>query len=386
MNTEDLSTSTGESVTGIRYKDISADACDKILNIARLGSTMGKIGILSTQLSIVELSNYLLVAGEPMRMQNLLIDRHTLETKRIQSSFCTNWGCDHLLSRCDTLYYFCGQEKSNENIQLGSVYALNFSTLSKPEELFSMGWRNLSESMSLCGNKLAYIDAKALGPCVYNLETGTPEMLPYDELPEGIDAILGVPNGVYFAKNGSLDCTIYFYDYSLEKLVPICQASERIAKLCHASADGALYVIGEKHIGRLELFSGSRKSDIDPLDVLNACSLMDSMQSYDDCLLYVAEDGSLKMLDYASDGIIPLAENACEHLGFKGGLFSKAQSIVTPSPFSRVGNWVIYNIDGGTEAYKVSTKEPGYFWPVRVYSRDEMQALEEKIENVRVSE
>lgn len=134
-------------------------------------------------------------------------------------------------------------------------------------------------------------------------------------------------------------------------------------------------MIGEKHIGRLGLFLESRKSDIDPLDVLNACSLMDSVQTYDDCLLYVAEDGSLKMLDYASDGIIPLAENACEHLGSQGALFRKAQSIVTPSQLCRVGNWVIYNIDGGTEAYKVSTKEPGYFRPVRAYSIDEMQSV-----------
>jgi len=298
--------------------------------------------------SIVESENYILLSDSVSKFYR--IDKRTHEWTIIgEAKNGTNfprldavhWGNDSfkkVLTFGDIVYYRHSEQSVN------GIYAFNIDTLQRPERILTGNYKNAC----ICENCLLTTSNDSLSK--YDMNTKEVQQL----LTGFFGAVFATHEGVYFSRvaNDAEHPEIGFYRYSDQTTSTICIAPHAISDILNVQNNTLLVrttklfdwdVYGTLILnGNININQPSLEQIIDVLNGGQKYVERQSVQSYQDKLIYVAADKSLKVFDYASSSTATLAPNAINRNSAKKDM---------PAMFYRLGDWIYF------ETYDSSTAD-----------------------------
>lgn len=262
----------------------------------------------------------------------------------------------------------------------GDVWVFDLSTLRAPEKLFPIS--NYHEGqLSIQENYIAFIDDGM--PYLYSIDTKklkkiqTPTAEPYDQ------AIFAASSGVYLYNDPNH--TMYFYDYSTQDVNFLFSTYDHIREIYHVEGGKIYFKWGnwDSKCGMIDLSEIQERNNIEFSSDFDLMMNNPVIHSYHDCLVYVAEGGIIKKLNYRTGEVEEIATDAKEHHHDSGGLFKKGYSYYTPVDFRRIGNWICYRMNADyNKPCRVLLSSPGEVELIRKYSDEEHSELLKSISNL----
>ena len=196
--------------------------------------------------------------------------------------------------------------------------------------------------------------------------------------------------GVYFTFEDYPTYSLYFYGYSDAKANILFETDEEICRMFHVENEQVIYFEYSRNcesgFGSIDFSSipkGAHTDITTTYDVMLRNGSGEEIRSYYDCLLYVANGGIIKKVDYRTGEVTEVAPDAIEHNYDSGGLFRKGYSFYTPVSFKRIGDWIYYRMNGDINKYcRVSLSAPGEIEMIREYSDEERIELYKSLKDI----
>ena len=333
---------------------------------------------------IIETRNYLYSHNYP---HSLLINKATGEKTLLSGK--------HLPSDNDgrCVYGDCIFYESDDHI-----WSFDFSTCDSPRKLSDIETRKFS----ICGSYLAFLKTSRYNESSIYLYNIDEEKLSKIADVLNCRGIIASKNGIYYITElprvgvreeyvGSIAC-LYKYDTKTTTILFKLPREPYANDILAVPNDHTMYIDSWNHIYSVD-FSGISADDVAKVSRNLLTDYWDTpmahfqgggkVDPFENGVIYVAEEGVLKVFSYLTGETMALATGAKEHHSIDGGLFRKSSSWDVPVAFYQIGDWIYYKV-GGTDKARVSMKQPGETVIVKDLDFDVRQDIREKTPKVSV--
>lgn len=304
----------------------------------------------------------------------------------------------------DTLYYIGSYPDGN------GIYKFDFDTLEITQKIIS-GYCN---QISISGDSLVFFQNSYRGClCSYNIVNKKITILVENITCRDSCAVLAVPNGVFFCYdvpcvyNPPYYCTaVSFYDYSQQKEILLFKANRSIKHILFADDQKIFIGYSESKSFRRFIYCDmiqyahvQKEASIDVKSTFDVwypsvdIQVCERIYGYPDYLLYVANNGIVKGVNYITGEITELAANA-----INGADFTKK---VGPAKLFRIGKWIYFEEEASSKKdlkdmylkytrsiYKVSLGQPNRIAMLQTYedaiSDTEHTEREKRMQEIKV--
>ena len=333
---------------------------------------------------IIETRNYLYSHNYP---HSLLINKATGEKTLLSGK--------HLPSDNDGRWVYgdCIFYESDDHI-----WSFDFSTCDSPRKLSDIETRKFS----ICGSYLAFLKASRYNESSIYLYNIDEEKLSKIADVLNCRGIVASKNGIYYITElprvgvreeyvGSIAC-LYKYDTKTTTILFKLPREPYENDIWAVPNDHTMYIGSWNHIYSVD-FSEISADDVAKVSRNLLTDYWDTpmahfqgggkVDPFENGVIYVAEEGVLKVFSYLTRETMTLATGAKEHHYIDGGLFKKSSSWDVPVAFYQIGDWIYYKV-GGTDKARVSMKQPGETVIVKDLDFDVRQDIREKTPKVSV--
>mgnify|MGYP004546592337 CR=1 FL=1 len=333
---------------------------------------------------IIETRNYLYSHNYP---HSLLINKATGEKTLLSGK--------HLPSDNDgrCVYGDCIFYESDDHI-----WSFDFSTCDSPRKLSDIETRKFS----ICGSYLAFLKASRYNESSIYLYNIDEEKLSKIADVLNCRGIVASKNGIYYITElprvgvreeyvGSIAC-LYKYDTKTTTILFKLPREPYENDIWAVPNDHTMYIGSWNHIYSVD-FSEISADDVAKVSRNLLTDYWDTpmahfqgggkVDPFENGVIYVAEEGVLKVFSYLTRETMTLATGAKEHHYIDGGLFKKSSSWDVPVAFYQIGDWIYYKV-GGTDKARVSMKQPEETVIVKDLDFDVRQDIREKTPKVSV--